>query len=80
MYDLYWFSYNLFLVHKRLSSDWRYISYGLFIDIVSIFEQELASLRLTVDKHRATNERLKRLKVTFLFSSTFFLLQPSFSS
>lgn len=41
-----------------------YISYCLFLIISMNFEQELVSLRLTVEKHRATNENLKRMKVS----------------
>lgn len=51
------------------SRDYIYI-FGLCVLIVLMisllllnFEQELASLRLNVDKHRATNESLKKMKV-----------------
>lgn len=46
-----------------------YFLHGLFNNIVWISEQELASLRITVDQQIATNESLKKMKVSFLFSS-----------
>lgn len=50
----------------------------MFLIIVMNLEQELASLRFTVEKHRVTNKSLKRMKVTFLFCSmlsAFFSIQ-----
>jgi hypothetical protein len=42
----------------------------LIFIVCFIHDQKLATLRVTVEKERATNERLKRMKVNLLFFQT----------
>lgn len=42
----------------------------LIFIVCFIHDQKLATLRVTVEKERATNDRLKRMKVNLLFFQT----------